>query len=339
MPNIEQREFISPANREARLCCRPRGAFTLVELLVVITIIGILIGLLLPAVQAAREAGRRLQCSNNLKQLALAMHSYHTQKGLLPPGAITWVGEDRANTAGAWYDDHGWYSQMGPQIDQLSWYQSINFKLSFSDPANDTPRRAMISLFACPDDGLQRNEWSSNVWARVRGNYAVNFGNTNYGQTTKSGVMFLGAPFSYHRSGNLSDILDGTTNTLMMAEIVAIAEYQNQASGAWGGPISDIETSLGGQTFEGWVTPNSNLPDDAARVCPLAGTLLPPGGCNLIGNDTTLQSFASRSRHPQGVNAALCDASIHFFSETIDLSVWRALSSSRGREVINGDQF
>ena len=316
----------------------PRG-FTLVELLVVITIIGVLISLLMPAVQSAREAARRLQCANNLKQLALAMHTYHANKGVLPPAAIMWVGELRAGAPGEWYDDHGWYTQIGAEIDQMPWFKSINFQLSFSDPANDPAHRAMIALYACPDDGLQRNEWQSNTWARVRANYAVNFGNTNYGQSTKNGVLFMGAPFSYHRSGTMADILDGTTNTLMMAEIVTVAEYQDQSPGQWGSPISDLTTSLGGQTFEGWLTPNSSVPDDIARACPLTGALTPPGGCNLIGNDSTLQSFAARSRHPQGVNAALCDGSIHFFSETIDLSTWRALSTTRGLEAITTADF
>ena len=143
----------------------PRG-FTLVELLVVITIIGILVSLLLPAVQGAREAARRVQCENNLKQLALGMHSYHTAHLVLPPGALTWVGEyvGKRQGPGEWYDDHGWYSQIGAQIDQINWFQLINFKISFSDPANDPPRRLMMSVFSCPDDGLRRNEWDSNTW-------------------------------------------------------------------------------------------------------------------------------------------------------------------------------
>ena len=151
-------------------------------------------------------------------------------------------------------------------------------------------------------------------------------------------MSFLGGPFSHHHSNRFDDIKDGLSSTLLMAEVLTVAEFPSQASGQWGSPISDFSTSLGGQTFEGWLTPNSPLPDDVARMCPPVEALRPGCKCNLIGNDTTLQSFAARSRHPQGVNAALCDGSIRFFSETIDQAMWRAFSTSSGHEVIGGDQ-
>ena len=311
--------------------------FTLIELLVVITIIGILVGLLLPAIQAAREAARRVQCSNNLKQLALGMQNYHAARGVLPPGAIAWQGDPTRPGPGAWYDDHGWYSQIGGYIEQTPWFKSINFKVQFSDSLNDPARRLKIPTFVCPDDGLRRNEWESGTWARLRGNYVVNFGNTNYGQTTKNKVPFLGAPFSRHRSSRLSDIKDGTTHTLMMSEYVTVLEFDSQAGGQWGGPMSDFTTALGGQTFEGWAPPNSVLADDVARICPPQKFLQSNIKCNLIGNDTLSQSLAARSLHTGGVNASLCDASVQFFSDTIDLATWRALSTANGQDAINTD--
>ena len=201
-----------------------------------------------------------------------------------------------------------------------------------------------ISLYACPDDGLKRNEWGdppttpSPTWSRWRGNYVVNFGNTNYGQTTKAGVPFLGAPFSHIRSSTFTAIKDGLSHTLLMAEILTSAEYPSQASGQWGGPLSDFTTSLGGQTFEGWLTPNSLAADEVARQCPIPLVLLESPGVrcsNSAGNDSALQSFASRSRHAGGVNASLCDGSVHFFADTIDLDTWRALSTSKGGESVS----
>jgi type II secretory pathway pseudopilin PulG len=312
----------------------------------VITIIGILIGLLLPAVNSAREAARRTQCSNNLRQLALGMQNYHAARGRLPPAAIAWPTDSppRPGNFGQWFDDHGWYSQIGGYIEQSAWFKSINFKVNFSDTSNAKPRRFYIPTFACPDDGLKRNEFESDSWARWRGNYVVNFGNTNYGQSTKNKVQFLGAPFSHHRSSRFSDIKDGTTHTLLMSEYVTVLEYDasdnGQQWGAWGGPMSDFTTALGGQTFEAWAPPNSVLADDVSRRCPPQKYLQANIKCNMIGTDVPSdlnQSFAARSKHSGGVNASLCDASVRFYSDTIDLVTWQALSTANGQEAINAD--
>jgi prepilin-type N-terminal cleavage/methylation domain-containing protein len=309
-----------------------RSAFTLIELLVVIAIIGILIGLLLPAVQKVREAANRMKCQNNLKQLGLAMHNYHGVFGRLPWGARRPVND--SSLPGAWFDDHGWYSQIGAFIEQDGWQQSIRQDLSFSDALNYTPRTQRLALYACPSDiGLQQNEWPSTTWSRWRGNYVVNFGNTNYGQTSKGGVSFAGAPFSFKQSSSFTDITDGTSNTLLMSEVIVVQTM----STTWHGPLSDFTTSLGGQTFEGWLTPNSLVYDDIARLCPPAGSLNGIPGCNLIGNASELQSICARSKHPGGVNAVTCDGAVRFHGNDISLTTWRALSTSQGGEALDAN--
>lgn len=306
--------------------------FTLIELLVVIAIIAVLIALLLPAVQQAREAARRSQCKNQLKQLGLAMHNYHDSRLKLPPGTIRWTGDPARNGGpGNEYDDHGWFTQMGPYIDQAPWYNTINFSLSFSNAANDPARRAELGLYSCPSSGMQQNEWGSNTWARWRMNYAVNWGNTNYGQTTKAGVTFGGAPYSYRGSSNFRDITDGLSNTLMMAEILA-----TRTTPGWGGPIAETQLSIGGQTFNAWLTPNSRACDEVVRQCPAASDMIGNACCTNIGGggNEPSQTFSARSLHTGGVHALLCDGSTRMVSDNIDLGVWRGLSTSRGGEKI-----
>lgn len=318
------------------LAKQPKRGFTLVELLVVIAIIGVLVALLLPAVQAAREAARRTQCINNLRQLALGMLNFESAYGGFPAAAMSWDPADyQGRGPGSWYDDHGWYSQIGAFIEEQAWHDLIDFDVSFSHEINDAARRTFISLYACPSDiGLQRNEWESPTWARIRGNYVVNFGNTNYGQVDVGReVPFGGAPFTYREKTGLGKIVDGTSNTLLMSEIKVLPELPSQS--AWGGPYSDFSTSLGGQVFTAWLPPNSQVGDEVARLIVAPEIYL----SNQIPvprqrDPSKLQTFAARSHHAGGVHASLCDGSVHFFSEGIDLQVWRAWATAQGADSV-----
>jgi prepilin-type N-terminal cleavage/methylation domain-containing protein len=312
-------------------CPSSRRGFTLIELLVVIAIIAVLIALLLPAVQQAREAARRSQCKNNLKQIGLALHNYLDRKLELPAGTLLWQGS-ASRGPGGWYDDFSWTAMIGPELDQTAWYRSFNFNLSYSHANNDKARRFQVPVYGCPTDGMKTNEWASTQWSRWRTNYAANFGNTNIGQLTKSGVNFGGAPFKPRRSSRVADIKDGLSSTLLVSEIITVSE----TGAAWGGPLSDTGDSVGGMGFTAWFTPNTRNFDEVVRACPPATALNGIPGCTNIGGvgNEHLQVISSRSQHSGGVQAAMCDGAARFISSNIDVQIWRALATSQGKDLV-----
>jgi len=320
--------------------CRQKRGFTLVELLVVIAIIGILIALLLPAVQAAREAARRAQCANNLKQTALAMHNYHNTYGSLPAGAYgccwgTWlVALLPYIEQQALFELHDPTGKWDLPDDSWRYYHSKNIALS----------RKRIAAYTCPSD--IPNVHSNGITSH---NYAVNYGNTGFLASTYSmagavpvlhegapdEIRFKGAPFTIRGGRDIpaevskfAYITDGTSNTLMLAEVVQGHGPAFDLRGySWWGYASG---------FESYYPPNTPQPDvlqsayycDSERLYPAN----PP--CTWVSAGGLPMIMASRSRHPGGVQAALCDGSTRFFSDNIRLDIWRSLSTSQGEEVI-----
>jgi len=250
----------------------PRGAgFTLVELLVVISVIAVLVALLLPAVQAAREASRNMQCVNNVRQLSLAMLSYEATYQGLPPMAVVWTNRDYhhryvESPPGGWYDDHSWYMPLMSFIDQPALADLVDYERSLSDPANEAARKVKLAVHACPSDiGIQEHEWGISTWARLSTNYVVNAGNTTYGQHRLGQcphlefprcIEFGGAPFIPRKPKMLAGITDGTSNTLMMSEGLVLP-----TTIGWAGPYSDAQSASGGQVFTGLNAPNSGDDD------------------------------------------------------------------------------
>ncbi|NQT16590.1 MAG: DUF1559 domain-containing protein [Planctomycetes bacterium] len=304
-----------------------RRGFTLVELLVVIAIIGILIALLLPAVQAAREAARRSQCANNLKQIGLGMHNYNDTYRTLPVGCYSccW---------GTWKVAILPYIEQQPLADM--YVDGPKCDDSVPNRYNHTPNLPVtgqkgLTAFYCPSD--QPNAPIPNIQSH---NYSVNFGNTGYSQQASlGGVIFGRAPFRGVPSGsecqggrgdyafNFATITDGLSNTLLAAEVI-IGQGRDLRGFGWWSDASNFTTYL---------MPNSPLPDRiyTAYYC---NDVRPNPPCAVsTGADPTM--FAARSRHPGGVQVTLCDGSARFVSETINLAVWRAVSTSQGGEVIN----
>jgi prepilin-type N-terminal cleavage/methylation domain-containing protein len=313
-------------------------AFTLVELLVVIAIIGMLIALLLPAVQAARETARRAQCASQLRQLTIAVLGYEAIERGLPPLAMSWTTDHyRRNQPGPldWWVGHGWYSLIGPYIGDDAWASRIDFSVSMCHPRNEPVRRTYLKLHECPSDiGLQQNEWNIDIWSRWLANYVVNAGNTNYGQDDLGAIPFLGAPFTGVEKTRMSQIEDGTSTTLMMSEVVV-----PRGTVPFGGIYAQTMLSEAGQIFTGYNPPNSTVPDaigygrdgalgaGRANARYLDAGIPPPIS---LGGSPLRTHIAARSKHTGGVNASRCDGAVGFYSDTIGEVVWRALTTAAG---------
>jgi prepilin-type N-terminal cleavage/methylation domain-containing protein/prepilin-type processing-associated H-X9-DG protein len=336
---------------------RRRSGFTLIELLVVIAIIAVLISLLLPAVQAAREAARRMQCSNNLKQLGLAMHNYEGVNGVLPPALIV-----RTNASGAvtWFG--GWSAQgrILPFLEQNSAYNGINFDLSYSHPNNTTISALSVSAFLCPSEIRPEVSTHSFGLAGVL-NYGVNMGDW-YVWGGSAGVASR-APFTVNAAKTFSSMTDGLSNTILMAEVRAYHAYYRdlgQIPGMTPLAIPDANADPASVTdmfFSSTAPQTSGHTEWVDGHVHQAGftTAFPPnkkilGTSNRqvevdlttrreVNGGPTYASVTSRSYHPGGVNILKGDGSVEFVSSTIRGEIWRALGTPASGEVISADSF
>jgi prepilin-type N-terminal cleavage/methylation domain-containing protein/prepilin-type processing-associated H-X9-DG protein len=341
-----------------------RRGFTLIELLVVISIIAVLIALLLPAVQSAREAARRIQCVNNLKQIGLAMHNYHTAYNSLPPGYVSWGWGTWFVFTLPWIEGGTLYNswnQGSPQTD-------TNAILTYSSPANTTTMNTRVQTYSCPSDQQQYffEAANSSFGTFPHYNYAVNFGNALLGQQNYLGTAssctglnpgdpnnscFAGAPFTEITNPpyvvSFAGITDGTSTTLMASEVIQGAGSTNDPPP---GPWDDLRGFIvwaDASGFETFIGPNSTSPDViyARKHCIYPYAQNPP--CTFIGSTGPVPAatalpdelYGSRSRHPGGVNSLFCDGSVHFVKNTISLAIWRQLSTTQGGEVISSNAY
>jgi len=324
---------------------RVRG-FTLIELLVVIAIIAVLIALLLPAVQSAREAARRSQCVNNLKQFGLAMHNYHDTAGSFPIGAM-----GARSIAGAYpfgttaNNRRTWAYMILPYLEQGAVFQAINFSLPFNPPngaANNTVSTMLINGFFCPSEPNIGQIIQNN---RRCANYMVNWGNSNWAQANLGAtynpfngplgtVTFGGAPFTEDKSFGISTITDGTSNTLLMSEVKIGVTMPTNKYEHRGDIYNDDYNCF---MFHAYTPPNSKIFDSIANgYCRYPYLTNPP-----CSNAAKAQEsyHAARSYHSGGVNAAQCDGSVKFFKDSISPTIWRALSTTQGAEVVSSDAY
>ena len=304
-----------------------RTGFTLVELLVVIAIIGILIALLLPAVQAAREAARRAQCSNNLKQIVLALHNYHDSHKSFPSGTIWAFGP---------YGPMGptWIGMSLPYLEQKPLADMIDKRYGFGGAAgpNMEVARQGIPTFLCPSDQEQPNanpmpDYPEGAYAK--GNYAGNngVGPQQHGpdpmcnacdEPRKAGI------FMPNSKTSIATITDGTSNTAIVSELL------KGPTGGWQGVMHYWE----GPMYQHDRTPNTSIPDEIRYGwCGTLRTFAPCIETYNYHEDAKL-ILSARSRHPGGVQVGLADGSVRFASDTIDLVTWQNLGTPDDGHVL-----
>jgi len=321
---------------------RVRTAFTLIELLVVIAIIGILIALLLPAVQKVREAANRAKCTNNMRQLGLALHQYHDKGGRFP------LGSDNSPKI-----DHNagpritYMIELYPYLEQQAIYNRFDrsaqgtpdgwggyiacCQTTNSVPPNN-PTAYIVPILLCPSDGVGTNPINhvvdGQIWARCsKANYLRFFGGKNFGAFFDSGPFSVGnkkAIFGVDYGARISEVTDGTSNTLAFGEYLTGLPLE-EAAGDWRG-VSWIDLPGYSQLYT-QAAPNSSRPDLFVAGHCQSNFSNPALNLPCAESNWDKTTAASRSRHPGGVNVVFVDGSVHLIRETIDLATWQALGS------------
>jgi len=309
---------------------RNSRGFTLIELLVVIAIIAILIALLLPAVQQAREAARRTQCKNNLKQLGLAMHNYHDTYSSLPIADV----DGTSTPVSA-------HARLLPYIEQSNLYSKVDFNVPYDHANNTIARNTELPAFRCPSDPtrLPASIGGRNNYYWNAGNVVVMYASGAAGQPATNGVVF------HNRKIRFNDITDGLSNSAAMAEKLTgdgnngisspkidtyrPGTYPNNADEATqqcnATDVTNLSlqgySNVGGPWLQQYHSTNqyNHILQPNGRSC-----MFPPGRIATTAN----------SQHVGGVQLLLCDGSVRFISENLDLGTWRKIGSIDGGEVI-----
>jgi prepilin-type N-terminal cleavage/methylation domain-containing protein/prepilin-type processing-associated H-X9-DG protein len=330
-----------------------RHGFTLIELLVVIAIIAVLIGLLLPAVQNAREAARRTQCRNNLKQIGIALHNYHEQASVFPPGRLNTTKDGQAHAFSA-------YAHLLPHLEQSVLYEMIDFS---SNPdiipgPNAAVTSAILPALQCPSDNLVILQAGFGVH-----NYPLNTGTTfPVSPRNPAGIPVTGVFFE-NSSVRIAEIRDGTSQTVCISETVRsrlggpttwdgvspaegfvltrgndnilngpeLTDYAAQCSGA--GLVQQqtrgskwLFAAPGHSMYNHMRTPNDERTPDCRGGIPHSNKL--DSLWRVLSHNVTVHS-----RHPGGVHALFCDGHIQFVADAINLATWTALGSRNLREI------
>jgi prepilin-type N-terminal cleavage/methylation domain-containing protein/prepilin-type processing-associated H-X9-DG protein len=321
-----------------------RRGFTLIEILVVIAVLGVLIALLIPAVQAAREAARRTQCLNNLKQVGLALHGYHDALGVFPMGYLAGspYRDGATDTAPGW----SWATMILSRLEQAPLFNAVNFGLPVEAPENGTVVLATISTYLCPADPTRGpfpvTDAAGNALATLApASYAATVGGNETDTATGITNDGLGRGVFFRNSAiRLADITDGSSQTIAVQE-----RAWAKANSVWAGAVT-----------------NGVIRRGPWNVCPTTGALFDPsatlvqGHCHLINTDADPDGGLddASSFHPSGAHFLFADGSVHFLKNILrdpgvradgtpvdspSGLVFQALATRCGGEVISADSY
>ncbi len=346
----------------------PRRGFTLIELLVVIAIIGVLIALLLPAVQAAREAARRAQCTNNLKQIGLALANYESANGSYPPGAMAYDPNSRIDCGAR--RNHTMFALILPYLESKTVYDAINFAVPANNnngpygipnvggsAINSTAYNTKIAGYLCPSDLMKTTNpgspgYSQSSYAGVQGNRDL----WHYWYSCPASPSSYGQPdgmFGFDYTYRVSDVQDGLSNTMFVGEQ---SRFRN-----------DPDANFNFWTISGWF---GTATPGVSRPTVLISTIAKPNASLLIpdlGGDSAhtfdwhrnpstptelMGQWGFRSFHPGGINALFGDGSVRYIKDSINvvgpinpvngqatLGVFRKLGTRSGGEIVNSGDF
>lgn len=310
--------------------------FTLIELLVVIAVIGVLVALLLPAVQAAREAARKASCVNNLKQIGLAIQGYAQARNVLPPGYVSgWDQNSLSETGPGW----GWGTMILPQLEQAPLFNSINFVLRIQNPEHVTARQTSLAVYLCPSDTMPK------TWEATYGLVRVIMGKVitdvvpicDVPGANYVGVFGVGEPgvdgdgvFFRNSSVRFAQITDGLSNTMCAGER-STAMDRGRGQATWQGAVPGAQFWSCGQA-EG--DPDATGPcikeDGSGMALGHTGEGHGPGDPASDVNQFT-------SRHHRGAHFVFCDGHVRYLSTSIHYPTYKALSTRASRELIPAD--